>query len=67
MTAVLDTPVHQIVITAATEPHRITVWCTCQRRRKPYGDPIGARRRFPAADAIAAWRAWHEDQGIVIA
>ena len=53
---------HQIVLSSATEPHRITVWCTCQRRHRPFPAPIEARRRFPAPEAVAAWAAWHREQ-----
>jgi len=28
------------------------------------GEPIAARMPFPAADAVAAWRAWHAERGI---
>jgi hypothetical protein len=30
------------------------------------GTVIEARTGFPAADAIAAWRAWHADRGVIV-
>jgi hypothetical protein len=47
------------------------VSCTCTARTgknggRPRYEPIEARTRFPAADAIAAWRAWHAERGVVV-
>jgi hypothetical protein len=54
--------------------HRIAVSCTCTARPGKHG----GRPRYtviavpdlhadrPAADAIAAWRAWHTEHGIEI-
>ena len=60
---------HQIflsVSSAADKDHQITVSCNCLAPRKgPHagrGQPrgvIAARDAFPAAEALAAWRAWH--------
>lgn len=30
------------------------------------GEVIEVRTLFPAADAIAAWRAWHEQRGVAV-
>ena len=41
----------------------LTVTCPCLDA----GQRIGARPgAFPAAEAIAAWRAWHDEQGIEV-
>ena len=45
----------------------ITVSCTCLPRGTGRGRPrqiIEARKVFPAAEAVATWRAWHTDRGI---
>ena len=56
---------HQIVLRERNLPHRIVVSCTCLFLGRHYGFiPIAARARFPSADAIAAWAAWHEGQVI---
>ena len=48
----------------------LTVSCTClavtgRRGRHAY-QVIEARDLFPAAEAIAAWRAWHAEQGVMV-
>ena len=47
--------------------------CTCAPRvprSRPGGppayEPIEARTLFPAAEAIAAWRAWHAERGVAV-
>ena len=44
--------------------------CTCLagagRRGRAGYQVIEARRVFPAADADAAWRAWHADRGVAV-
>jgi hypothetical protein len=69
---VLEDPAaaHQIRLIAVTPGNLIAVLCTCQlpgrtRRDKPQA-VIEARKVFPAADALAAWRAWHEDKGVTV-
>jgi hypothetical protein len=80
-TTTLEDPAaeHQIILrrTADTRPYRnglpIIMSCTCRPylpQMRPGGrrrhEPIEARTRFPAADAIAAWRAWHVERGVVV-
>lgn len=31
-----------------------------------HGEVIETRALFPAADAIAAWRAWHAEKGVTV-
>ena len=63
---------HQIVL-SSSKPGcgaGIAVSCTCRRvpRAGRSGfTPIKTRKLFPAAEAIAAWRAWHESREITIA
>lgn len=63
------TPVlHEIVIRRSGRyGHALSVSCTCLRI--PRGGRSGhaviaARPLFPAPEALAAWRAWHEREGI---
>jgi hypothetical protein len=54
---------HQIVLFLVR--HHIGVSCTCMGG---HGDGRGrrlidSRPLFPAAEAIAVWRAWHEREG----
>lgn len=49
--------------------HRIAVTCAClrlPRRGRPGYGLIDARPVFPAAEALAAWRAWHEQNGVAL-
>jgi len=56
---------HQIVIRAPG--HEIVVCCTCMRREYYVsGAPIASGTRLTAADAVAAWRAWHTGQGVTV-
>ena len=67
---------HQIFLTvasAADKDHQIAVSCNCLAPRKgPHagrGCPrefIEARDAFPAASAVAAWRAWHAAKGVIV-
>jgi hypothetical protein len=49
----------------------IAMSCTCLAVRKPGGrrpwyEIIEARSRFPAAEAITAWRAWHAERSVIV-
>jgi hypothetical protein len=65
---------HQIRLSAAPDPRAyhdgmaIIMSCTCTARggNRQRREVIEARTRFPAADAIAAWRAWHAERGVVV-
>ena len=66
---------HQIVLRTGPDPRQfyggsaIIVSCTCTATRtggRPAYEPIEARNIFPAAEARAAWRAWHEKEGIAL-
>ena len=67
---------HQIFLTvasAADKDHQIAVSCNCLAPRKgPHagqGCPrefIEARDAFPAAEAMAAWRAWHAAKEVIV-
>jgi hypothetical protein len=79
MTAILEDPgaEHQIRL-ILTPPlprvrggHKVQVSCTCRRTPGRYGARprhliIEARKVFPAADAIAVWRAWHKERGVTV-
>lgn len=78
MTVILENPLaaHQIRLFTApdTRQHHsgsaalIAMSCTCRRVRRPgraQHAVIEARPRFPAGEAIAAWQAWHEREGMV--
>jgi hypothetical protein len=75
MTTVLEDPAaaHQIRM-ANRDGNQITLSCTCRGRPWRWGhggtflryEEIEARTRFPAADAIAVWRAWHEERGMTV-
>jgi len=58
-------PPHQVVL--RMRGNDISLSCACLRIRRP-GRPgqgfIESRTRFPAAEAVAAWRDWHEREGI---
>ena len=69
-------PYHQIVLRLGPDPRpgrygqAIILSCACLARnggsrRRGY-EPIEARTLFPAADVKAAWRAWHEEQGVEV-
>jgi hypothetical protein len=69
----LEHQIFLLVASAADRDHQITVSCNCLAPRKgPHsgrGRPRGfieARDVFPAAEAIAAYRAWHEQRGISV-
>jgi hypothetical protein len=77
--AMLEDPAaaHQIRISCDTNPGstRLIVTCTCLGRRKGKGAGKGRPRAgiieartgtFPAAEAAAAWRGWHEQEGITL-
>jgi hypothetical protein len=57
---------HQVVLFLVR--HHIGVSCTCMgghgdgRGRKL----IASRPLFPAAEALAAWRAWHAESGVAL-
>lgn len=59
---------HQIELLAGAIAHgnKISVSCVCLRRRPWHNGRgiIDTRSLFPLADAMAAWRAWHEQEGI---
>jgi hypothetical protein len=75
VTVVLEDPAaeHQIRI-ANRDGSQITLSCTCRARSWRWGhggtflryEEIEARKVFPAADAIAAWRAWHAERGVSV-
>ena len=48
--------------------HLIALACTCMDSRGTgRGRPrIAVRAVFPAAEALAAWRGWHAEQGIAV-
>ena len=48
--------------------HLIALACTCMDSRGTgRGRPrIAVRAVFPAAEALAAWRGWHEEKGITL-
>lgn len=69
---------HRVILVTGPDPrpHRsglvLAVACTCSpyvprdgggRKRRV---PIEARNPFPASEAIAAWRAWHENRRILL-
>jgi hypothetical protein len=70
---------HQIILrrTKDTRPYRngwaLIMSCTC-RPYMPQARPGGRRRHtpievrdiFPAAEALAAWRAWHDERGAAV-
>ncbi len=50
---------------------KIALSCTCTARTGPHGarprrEVIEARTLFPAADVLAAWRAWHAERGVAV-
>lgn len=48
--------------------NKISVSCTCLAR-VPWQRGRGiieSRTLFPAAEAIAAWRAWHAERGVAV-
>lgn len=61
---------HQIVLLAGArryDGNKISVSCRCLRRPRPgrWGRGIiEARSRFPLAEALTAWRTWHEQNGV---
>lgn len=56
---------HQIVLFLVAS--NTAVSCNCLHHPGLRGwTPIEARHVFPAADAKAAWRAWHEQQGVTV-
>ena len=68
---------HEIRLTQGPDPRpfrnglAILISCTCLLYHGPgpghtRRDIIEARTLFPAADAIAAWRAWHKARGMVL-
>lgn len=80
MTAiVLEDPraAHQIVLRHAPDPRQfygglaLILSCTCTARTgrnggRPRHEVIEARNIFPAAEAIAAWRDWHEQRRLSV-
>lgn len=57
---------HQIML-CATGRGQIAVTCNClSRRHRSWYTVIEARHLFPAAEAVAAWRDWHEQRGITV-
>ena len=69
MTPLIEDPAaaHQIVLRQCGND--IMVSCTCQRIRGPGRAghlPIESRARWEAAGAVAAWRAWHEERGVIV-
>lgn len=48
------------------QPYRINGQATERRTARRQRRVIEARTRFPAAEAVAAWRAWHEREGITL-
>ena len=68
-------PYHQVVLRLGPDPRAgrygqaILLSCACRARnsgRKRGYEPIEARTLFPAAEAIAAWRAWHAERGVTV-
>jgi hypothetical protein len=71
MTAILENLAaeHQIVLRQCGND--ITLSCTCAVWRSGHGgrprhEVIEVRYSFPAGEAIAAWRAWHAAQGVIV-
>lgn len=62
---------HQIHLMHAQSPfgggYQFAVSCNCTIHgpRSRY-EPIEARALFPAAEAVAAWRAWHSERGVIV-
>lgn len=66
---------HQIV-SLITTAHGLSVTCNCLRRPAGKGAGRGSPREliafrglgkpFPWPDAVAAWRAWHEQRGVSV-
>lgn len=56
---------HQIVLFLVA--NQTAVSCNCLARPGCKGwVPVGARKVFPAADAVACWRAWHRERGVAV-
>jgi hypothetical protein len=58
---------HEIAMRSGSGTKLIVVSCTCLAG--PGGrcrDTIEARPVFPAAEAVAAWRAWHAERGVTV-
>ncbi len=78
-TELLQTVPHRILLTQVPDPRpyrnglAIAVSCPCGpvvvtsrgggRKRH---EPIEIRTLFPAAEAIADWRAWHAERGVTV-
>jgi hypothetical protein len=46
---------------------QMAVSCNCLHRPRQKGwTPIEVRQLFPAADMDAAWRAWHQERGVIV-
>ena len=66
---------HELVLRQAPDPGlfrsglALVLSCTCtavSHGGRPRREVIEARTRFPAAEALAAWRAWHEERGVIV-
>ena len=55
-----------VVRTGDWQEYRIAGQVTERRTARRRRGVIEARTLFPAADAIAAWRAWHADRGVTV-
>lgn len=57
---------HQVVILALDGGRQLAVSCTCLHPRGSRGGMVIESRTgaFPAGEALAAWRSWHEKEGI---
>lgn len=62
-TEFLQALAHQIRL--RSRGHHIAVSCTCLCSRGGRSRQlIEMRKVFPATDALAAWRAWHQERGV---
>ena len=67
---------HEIILTHGPDPRpyrsgrALLLACSCSASTRhggrPRHDVIEARAVFPAAEAIAAWRAWHAQRGVTV-
>jgi hypothetical protein len=71
VTVLLEDPAAEHQIRLNCLGRDLTVSCTCTASWPGHGgraryEEIEIRRVFPAAEAIAAWRAWHAEKGVAV-